>query len=166
MTLLVEAMGINSPSIYAAFGSKEDLFREAVNLYIASDGGSTWRALTEVADTRSAIEAMLKDTIRTFTNADLPRGCLIVLGARHLGGGPDPIGVFLRDQRERIRGQLRERLCQGIGAGDLPADTDVEALAGMFITFLNGVSIEAADGVAEDVLIKSADALLQRWPVP
>ncbi|WP_372747152.1 TetR/AcrR family transcriptional regulator, partial [Litorivivens sp.] len=84
MAQLVEAMGINSPSIYAAFGSKEGLFFEAVELYISSEVGPVWRVLEEAGDTASAIQAMLFALIDVFFATEPSRGCLIGLGAGYL----------------------------------------------------------------------------------
>ena len=162
MTQLVEAMQINSPSIYAAFGSKEDLFREAVELYVASDGGSTMRALTGDGDVRDALRSMLAETIQTFTRHDEPRGCLIVLGACHLGPISDPVRTFLRDQRERIRILLAERLLKAKQNGELAPEADEKALAACVMTFLNGISIETVDGVSQPTLLAAADLFLDR----
>ncbi|UGT63462.1 TetR/AcrR family transcriptional regulator [Nocardia asteroides] len=76
---LTTAMGIASPSLYAAFGSKEALFREAVELYGATYGGYTERALREEPTARASIEAMLRDNAAAYTAPELPHGCMIVL---------------------------------------------------------------------------------------
>ena len=162
MTQLVDAMQINSPSIYAAFGSKEDLFREAVELYVASDGGATMRALTGDGDVRDALRSMLAETIQTFTRHDEPRGCLIVLGARHLGPVGDPVRTFLRDQRERIRILLVERLLKAKQKGELGAEADEETLATCVMTFLNGISIETVDGASQPTLLAAAALFVDR----
>lgn len=162
MMHLVEAMGIVSPSIYAAFGSKEDLFREAVALYVRSDGGSTRRALTEQADIRVAVRTMLHESIKTFGAFDEPRGCLIVLGVQHLGNTTEPVRAFLRSQRQQIRDQLSARFRQALEDGELATNADPETLTTCFMAFLNGVSIEAVDGVDEPALLKAADILLER----
>ncbi|WP_415578302.1 TetR/AcrR family transcriptional regulator [Gluconobacter potus] len=160
MTQLVDAMQINSPSIYAAFGSKEDLFREAVELYITSDGDSTMRALTDDGDVRDALRSMLAETIQTFSRYDEPRGCLIVLGARHLGPIGDPVRTFLRDQRERIRVRLAERLLKAKQKGELAPEADEEVLATCVMTFLNGISIQTVDGVSQPILLAAAEQFM------
>ncbi|UMM07843.1 TetR/AcrR family transcriptional regulator [Gluconobacter frateurii] len=162
MSQLVAAMQINSPSIYAAFGSKEDLFREAVEQYVASDGSSTMQALTADDDVRNALRSMLANAIQTFTRHDEPRGCLIVLGARHLGPISDPVRTFLRDQRERIRVLLAERLLKAKQKGELTPEADEKALAACVMTFLNGISIETVDGTSQPTLLAAAELFVDR----
>ncbi|GBR09644.1 TetR family transcriptional regulator [Gluconobacter frateurii] len=162
MSQLVAAMQINSPSIYAAFGSKEDLFREAVEQYVASDGSSTMQALTADDDVRNALRSMLANAIQTFTRHDEPRGCLIVLGARHLGPISDPVRTFLRDQRERIRVLLAERLLKAKQKGELAPEADEKALAACVMTFLNGISIETVDGTSQPTLLAAAELFVDR----
>jgi len=162
MSQLVAAMQINSPSIYAAFGSKEDLFREAVEQYVASDGSSTMQALTADDDVRNALRSMLSNAIHTFTRHDEPRGCLIVLGARHLGPISDPVRTFLRDQRERIRVLLAERLLKAKQKGELAPEADEKALAACVMTFLNGISIETVDGTSQPTLLAAAELFVDR----
>ena len=74
------AMGINSPSLYAAFGSKEGLFREAVALYGVTEGTEIWTALPQAPTAREAIERFLRASAVSFTRPDRPAGCLVVLG--------------------------------------------------------------------------------------
>src|SRR5919109_191283 len=78
---LTAAMGINAPSLYAAFGCKEALFREAVALFAAIDGEATNRALREERTARGAVEAMLRHNADAYTNPETPSGCMIVLSA-------------------------------------------------------------------------------------
>src|SRR5271169_3600422 len=78
---LTAAMGIASASLYAAFGSKEELFREALMLYGMTVGAPPGQALREHPDTRDAFEAMLRAAADAMTIPDAPRGCLLVLAA-------------------------------------------------------------------------------------
>ena len=164
IALLSQELNLKPTSIYAAFGSKESLFKEAVALYIEGDGGVARRAL-EIADTRDSIEAMLKDTVRSFCRAASPRGCLLLLGDKGLTESDEAIRTFLKEQRAALRELLPARLSRGVEAGDLPADTDVDAMATMVLLFLYGVSIDAADGASESRLLKAVDVFLANWPM-
>lgn len=81
MTALTSAMGIKSPSLYAAYGSKEELFREALALYAATEGSYTRRALDEQPTARASVEAALRDNAAAYTDPATPRGCLVILAA-------------------------------------------------------------------------------------
>ena len=161
---LSSALGLTATSIYAAFGSKQALFREAVELYVSSDGNATWRALETSGTTRQAIEAMLRGTVDAFCNADTPRGCLMLLADKGLGRGNDSVKAFLQQWRAKTREQLRARLQRGVDAGELPVGTDAAAMASIVVVFLNGISIETADGVSQQDLLKAVDVFLSSWP--
>ena len=57
MTDLTEAMGINSPSLYAAFGSKEELYREAIGHFAATESDAILAPLLEAATARAGLTA-------------------------------------------------------------------------------------------------------------
>lgn len=156
---LVEAMGIGSPSIYAAFGSKEALFAEAVALYARSAGSSTTRALEGATDLRTALRHMLFDTIEAFTGASPPRGCLIVLGTGPLGPD-DPVRRLLRHERQLIRDRLVERFRRGMREGELASEADPDVMAVGVMAFLNGLSIETLDGTGREALVRAATTLI------
>src|SRR5690606_34841953 len=83
MAELTAAMGVNAPSLYAAFGSKEQLFREAVDLYQRTQGGDVWARVEGDAPVRESIEALLLATAEAAACPDKPRGCLVVLSGAH-----------------------------------------------------------------------------------
>jgi AcrR family transcriptional regulator len=160
---LTRAMGINKPSLYAAFGCKEELFREAVALYDATDGSVTNRALAEEPTARAAVEAMLRGNAEYYAAPGKPPGCMIVLSATL--GAPDGAGV--RDHLAQLRrgGQqaLQRRLEQGIADGDLPEGADAAALAAFYTAVLQGLSVQARDGAAREVLHGVVDAAMAAW---
>jgi AcrR family transcriptional regulator len=163
MAQLVDAMGIGgSPSIYAAFGSKEDLFREAVGLYVRSEAGAAWQVLEEIADVRSAMRTLFQNSIEAFVASAAPRGCLVVLGAGHLGGASETVRNLLRDERRRFRNRLVLRLSRAIEDGDIPSRLDPEALAECILAFFSGLAIEAVDGAPKAVLHASAELFCDR----
>jgi AcrR family transcriptional regulator len=162
MTQLVEAMGIVSPSIYAAFGSKEDLFRAAVELYVGSEVEPAWRALDEISDVRLAVRKMLFTSIDAFVATEPQRGCLVMAGSNLLGDTNDSVRAFLRDQRRQFRDRLVKRLTPGIETGDLSSDGDPAVLAECILAFFGGLSIEAVDGTGKAMLQKTADLFCER----
>jgi AcrR family transcriptional regulator len=163
MAMLTAAMGINSPSLYATFGSKERLFRESVALYGQRAGSRTHRALAEHPTARAAVAAMLADNIEEYTRPGQPHGCLVVLSAPV--GAPDHADVreYVRALRDQVRADVRARLDRGVADGDLPAGTDTRALAAFYTTVLNGLSLQARDGRPRAELTAAADAALAAW---
>jgi AcrR family transcriptional regulator len=163
MTDLTSAMGINSPSLYAAFGSKEKLFEEAVALYQASEGTEIWNALPEKRTAREAVEQFLRRTAISFTRQDKPAGCLIVLGALHADKGSQAACRFLRSLRAENVIALRERMESAVRDGDLPPGTDCLKLATFYATVQQGMSIQARDGASREVLLTIADSAMMAW---
>ncbi|MEV0065227.1 TetR/AcrR family transcriptional regulator [Amycolatopsis sp. NPDC050768] len=159
---LTGAMGINPPSLYAAFGSKEALFREAVDRYGTTYGSHTPRTLAEEPTAREAIEAMLRDNARTYVEPGHPTGCMVVLSGTNCS--PANRGVFdlLAESRAEVRQLIRERLRRGIDAGELTGDPD--ALGAYYATVLFGLSMQARDGVDLAGLTAAIDLAMRSWP--
>src|SRR5688572_12367650 len=135
---LQEAMGgLSPPSLYAAFGSKEELFKEAVALYVESTAQAGRCALEEPAiSTRAAIEQVMRATVSAITKTGEPRGCMLVLGALNCTS-EDADSAAASEHLHRLRqGSYRliaERIRRGIKEGDVPRGTDVEGLTA-FVT--------------------------------
>jgi AcrR family transcriptional regulator len=160
---LTKAMGLNAPSLYATFGSKEDLFREAVAYYNAPERSPTTIALQRPGPIRDAVEAMLRDNAREYADPDTPPGCLIVLA----GIAYSTESAMLRDLLKECRDQDRERLLgrvrSSIASGELPARLDAEHLASFMMTVLYGLSIQARDGATLDELQSTVDLAMRAW---
>ena len=152
MTDLIDAMGIASPSLYAAFGSKEGLFHEAVSLYSAEQGCDIWESLDREPGIVAAIGAFLEATARAYSTAGLPQGCMIVLGARPGPQGESPVADDLRVRRCDSVDRLRQRFARALEEGELPATSDPESLGTYFASVQHGMSILARDGADYDTL--------------
>lgn len=161
---LIGAMGVNKPSLYSIFGCKEDLFREAVELYDRLEGRATSQSLSEAATAREAVESMLRSNAHAYTADKGPRGCMIVLSS--LLGAPENENVraFLADNRMHGELTLQERLVRGIAEGDLPSTADIDQLTAFYTTVLEGLSIQARDGASDEKLNMIIDAAMLVWP--
>lgn len=161
---LVEAMGVNKPSLYAIFGCKEALFREAVELFDKTEGQPVSRGLEEAPTARAAVEQMLRANARAYTASDKPRGCMIVLAS--LLGAPEnePVRSFLAKNRRSGERALERRLQRGVELGELPAGAPVEKLAAFYTAVLEGLSIQARDGASAQKLNAIIDTAMLAWP--
>lgn len=165
MSDLIAAMNVNSPSIYAAFGSKEALFREAVALYRATEGGRIWGAMTTAPSARAAIESVLRASAEEFTRPGKPRGCLIVLGALNADDGNEAVHRELQDHRAENMKMLLLRLKRGVAEGELSDGPDWRAIATFYIAVQQGMSIQARDGASRKILLAVADCAMAAWDV-
>jgi AcrR family transcriptional regulator len=164
LTDLQNAMGgITAPSFYAAFGSKEALFKEAVELYHKIQGAPIVKALMEGPTARASIEAWLHAAAKSVCQAGTPRGCLVVLGAINCMPANKGIEDFMREQRSLREKFIRQRLRRGIAEGDMPERADVNALASFYASIIDGLSIRARDGASRKTLAAIVDCAMAAW---
>ncbi|MFJ9028106.1 TetR/AcrR family transcriptional regulator [Streptomyces sp. NPDC102274] len=173
MADLTSAMGIASPSLYAAFGSKEELFREAVALYGATAGRPVARALTEEPTARAAVNAVLHANAYAYTRADTPGGCMIVMAATNCSESNAPVRDHLAQIRKAGIEDLTVRLEQGVRDGDLAPGTDTHGVASFYTAVLQGMSVQARDGASREDLemlaeraMSAWEAVIAQWPSP
>ena len=160
---LTEAMGINRPSLYAAFGSKEGLFRRALDRYAEQTGCLMGEALKEPS-ARAAVERLLRATADALTDPKNPRGCLAVQGALSCGEAAEPIRQELNARRAAVEVALRERFERAKAEGDLPPGSDAADLARYVATVIQGMSVQAAGGSSRDELQNVITTALRAWP--
>lgn len=160
---LTAAMGINSPSLYAAFGSKEALFLEATDLYTQSEGTDIWSTLEKAPTARLAIEGFLTETAKAYSQTDRPQGCLIALGALHQDSTRGLICQDLRRRRAENQTALETRLKRAMAEGELPAGFDCQAAATFFATVQHGMSIQARDGATHAALMATVAGAMAAW---
>lgn len=148
MSDLVAELGIASARIYKAFGSKELLFREAIASYESHEGGFADRAFGEESSVRVAIKRLLDDAVALYSRTDLPQGCMVVSSAASVSDENSGIKDWLAEHRlQRTQGMI-DRLRTAVATGELPPETDADALGDYFAAFLHGLSVQARDGVS------------------
>jgi AcrR family transcriptional regulator len=161
---LTQAMGIASASIYAAFGSKEALFRESVALYGTREGAPPRRALHEQPTARAAIEAMLRATADSISQPDTPHGCMLIIAAPTGAIENSQVREFLADLRHDMLTTTRDRLARGAADGDLTASpASLDAIARYYITIVHGMSIQARDGASRADLETVITCAMAAW---
>ena len=157
---LTSAIGINRPSLYAAFGSKEDLFRLALDRYRKDPASYVNRAIAKP----TAFEVMaglLEGVIDLVTDPKRPGGCLFVCGTHPLSQRNNGIHTELAARRIAGEKDIRKRFEQAAKTGDLPETSDPKLLAKLAATLIWGVSIQAANGSTRSELRKLAAITLE-----
>ena len=150
----------------ALFGSKEALFREAVELYRQTDGGAARQALQNAPSARDAMQDMLLAAAERFTTPGLPPGCMIVLARRRARSARPASASSCVKAGARCRPASWRAAEQGAAGGELPDDADLKGLAAFYTTVLHGMSIQARDGASRKTLqaVAQTGVLLTRWP--
>lgn len=162
---LTEAMGISRPSLYRAFGNKEDLFYKALDRYTEGLASYFVRALAEPTS-EAVAAAVLHGMVEAATMPGLPAGCLGVQGALAAGDEGRPVRDALIAWREEGVAHLTRRFAQAVEAGDLPPSTDPHLLAVYLRSIANGIAVQAASGSSRSELLQVADLALGSWPKP
>ncbi|MDR3426519.1 MULTISPECIES: TetR/AcrR family transcriptional regulator [Silvimonas] len=160
---LTEAMGINSPSLYATFGSKEALFKEAVDQYDLQEGAEIQAALESSPHVRTAISNMLQTSATCFSDPDKPAGCMVLLAATNCTPENASVWQYMSERRKHSLDILQQRLARAVAEGDIPACADVEKMAAFYGSVRNGMSIQARDGASRALLQAIAEAAMGAW---
>jgi AcrR family transcriptional regulator len=163
MNDLCEAMGIGSPSLYAAFGSKEDLYVEAVNRYVSTIRPMVWDRLHDGPTARASVEKFLLAAARVLPGPmKVPRGCMVTLA---LSGSEseDAVAEVVRHARLDGLDKLRDRLRAAAAAGEL-ARADVDRLSRFYLSVFQGMAIQARDGAKPKELEGVVEVAMAAWP--
>ncbi|MCP4621527.1 MAG: TetR/AcrR family transcriptional regulator [Bradyrhizobium sp.] len=164
MSDLCDVMGVRSPSLYAAFGSKEALYLEAVEHYVRVQGPQVWGKLAEGATARESIENLLiAGTEMLPKSRATPAGCMAMLAA--VGDEwPAAVARVVKKVRLEMLSNLRARLEAAVAQGELPASTDVDGLSRFYLSVMEGMAIQARDGATRPELRGAATVAMMAWP--
>ena len=160
---LTEAMGITRPSLYAAFGNKESLFRKALDLYEREKLDYVGRALAQPT-ARAVAETMLRSAVEAMTSDCDPHGCMRVIASATCGDEAQSVRAELEARGNVIRQSIVERFERARVEGDLPAHIDVEGITDLLKALLQGISLQAASGASREELDRLIETGLQLWP--
>lgn len=160
---LTKAMGINRPSLYAAFGDKETLFRKALERYEQGPVNFMHEALNEPTARRVA-EGLLLGAACSMSKRGHPAGCMLVQGALAAGDSAEHVRRELAQHREAGMAAIADRLRRAKKEGDLPEGADPAALARYLMAVMNGMAVQSVSGATPADLKKLAETALNAWP--
>lgn len=164
ITDLTTALGIGPTSLYAAFGSKEQLYAEALQMYSTTYEYLVLGRFKTAPTAREAVFAYLYDSASAMTGADcdLPHGCMVTLGT--VGGDEHAeLGALMRTTRGGGYDVLIARLEKAVRDGELPASLDIAQLARYVQTVQSGMAIRARDGASREELQAVAKIAMASW---
>lgn len=160
MVDLIQTIGVKAPSVYAAFGNKDALFKQAVKTYSELVGIRPVNSLLETNSIYEAIKKSLQDNVEIFTSPNNPSSCLIFSAAincspEHLEHTND-----LRELRQNFKGVYKDRIEKAVLAGEFKDHVNSEELAEFFMAFVHGLAMRAKDGSAANELSTSCEFAL------
>jgi AcrR family transcriptional regulator len=159
---LTRAMGINPPSLYAAFGDKERLYLEALGRYQQRRVESMAKWFDEEPTAKAAMRRLLTEAAREFARAGAPRGSMLVFSAMQCSS--DALQAKLAQRRAGMRALLKERIERGLRDGELARGTDGDALVDFYSAVFQGMTLQARTGVSHKRLLAIADTAMRAWP--
>ena len=163
LTDLTDAMGVTRPSLYAAFGNKESLFRKALDLY-EHDKLAYVSAALEAATARGVAERLLHGALEMQTNTSNPKGCLGVISSVACGAEAESIKAEVLKRRESSDAALLARMRRAKDEGDLPDHITPEGLVRYLNAVIQGLCIQAGSGASATDLRGLVKTTLELWP--
>lgn len=153
--MLTEAMGISGQSLYAAFGSKDALYRDAIERYRETVGGFAARAIDEETDALEAMARLLREAATVFSSTAATPGCMITTAPS--GVPEDPLTRLGRQLRAESVDRVAERLERGVQDGQVRRDTTCASWARYLVSVVQGMSVQARDGASTEALLSTAE---------
>lgn len=153
---LTTVMGITPQSLYAAFTSKADLYREALQHYLSNAGAFGARALEEEDNAPAAFKRLLREAAVEYTRRDQPQGCMVSIAVSACAVEHAPVASHVAALRAEMLDLFKRRIERGIKEGQFAPGTDPVALARYVQIVLQGMSLQARDGVGKAELLAVA----------
>lgn len=166
MAQLCAAMGIKSPSLYCAFGNKADLFLEALAYYKRTYWSEAFARFMAENNLYEATKNLFEDAARILLLPDAPCGCLTVFSAMTLPAREGRILETITRMRQETKKMFRDRLMIAVRAQQIPADSDIPAIAGALTNFFEGLSLQARDDICQAELRAIASLGVHLLPPP
>ncbi|MBD5418026.1 MAG: TetR/AcrR family transcriptional regulator [Desulfovibrio sp.] len=161
---LCEVMDIKPPSLYASFGNKAALFLEAVRHYEHTYWQEPSKRFLAEPDIYRAVEGFFTTAASILLSPETPCGCMLVLAAVNISPAETEIIAAIREMRMTTKAMFADRLARAVAEGQLPAGTDVAALAGALNALLEGLSLQARDGLSREELAAMAARAVHLLP--
>ncbi|MEZ0247462.1 MAG: TetR/AcrR family transcriptional regulator [Methylophilaceae bacterium] len=160
MADLIAAIGMKAPSVYAAFGNKDTLFREVVELYKNKVEQGPLKALNETTSILNALENSLNESVKMVSGPEAS-SCLIMAGAINCAPEHQEHVQHLRNLRAMYKETLKKRFMRAIKDGQLIEGAEPDALAEFYFGFIHGLALRAKDGSTKRELHSSCKFALE-----
>lgn len=161
---ITAAIGISPPSLYAAFGSKDALYREAIKLYLSRYTSFMKYLLDEKCSARVALERALLEAAKQFAETGHAPGCMISSAELQASPGNEALAAEIAELRLAAKQLVYTRLETARKSGELPVKTDTASLAAFYAMVTQGMSVQARDGANARELKHLVKLAMRAWP--
>lgn len=161
---LTNAMGVKSASLYAAFGSKEQLYRKALQHYLGGLGRIGVSSLATATTAREGVADVLREAAKAFTRPGYPPGCMVGIGALRCGTDNQIAADETAALRKLSQVAIVQRLDKARLEREIPDETNTTSLAAYFVAVVEGLSVQAQDGADRERLLQIGDLAMRAWP--
>ncbi|HEX7653407.1 MAG TPA: TetR/AcrR family transcriptional regulator, partial [Verrucomicrobiae bacterium] len=155
---------LTAPSLYLAFGNKDQLFQEAVEYYVQKYGAPVLAPLQATGSAREAIGRMLQNSAALVSSKNNPQGCMVSFAAVNCADHLSPAAALLQHFRGTTFAALQKRLALACDQGELPPTTDTARLARFYQAAMGGIQLLSLDGAAPEELAAVAQDAMRAWP--
>lgn len=163
MSDLTKALNLTAPSIYSTFGDKSQLFHASLEYYLAHEACSLEVIFQQAQTAKIAIEIYLHESLKKLVQQNKPAGCMLVTATMNCSQEHAPIQNDLLIKRQQVKERIYQRLEQGINEGDLSAKANTQAMTDYYVTVVQGLTIQARDGVGIEQLENVVTLALKTW---
>lgn len=163
MSDLTKALNLTAPSIYSTFGDKSQLFHACLDYYLKHEACSLDLIFQQAETAKVAIEIYLYENLKKLLQQDKPTGCMLVTATMNCSEQHQPLQHDLLLKRQQVKEKIYQRLQQGVEDGDLSSDADIQAMTDYYATVIQGLTMQARDGVAIEQLENVVTLALKTW---
>lgn len=160
---LTAAMGINRPSLYAAFGNKEELFKKVLKRYGERSACMVQAAMSDKS-AHDFVQSVLHKVAELLADPTHPCGCLSLQGGMAMGDESTAVKDALLEQRKQTECIFAKRFTRAIEEKELPKSTDAAALAKFYSVIIHGMAVQATVGASKQDLLTVVDTGMKAWP--
>ena len=154
---LKSAAGLGYRTLHKTFGTRDEILRAAIQFCADSEAALAQEPLRVSPSGKEAILSMLEENVRLRRHWPRYCGCLFTFNAFIVPPEEGDLQDFLAERRRSLSKQIRSRLAQSVNEGELPEDTNCEALANLCLAVLGGLNLRVLDGEPAMLLFRSIE---------
>jgi AcrR family transcriptional regulator len=154
---LSEATKMARPSLYAAFGNKFEIYRQAVRQYADESVERRMHALFDEPSLHKGLERYFGEIVGAYVSAEgVPLGCPILSVISGEAVADPAIRAELAAAVEKTDTQFQRRMRMAADAGEISADANTVAIAAMFAALQHSLALRARAGESRPQLLETA----------